>query len=87
VPNALLTGAIDALASGTDLSEAQAGEVLSEIMHGEVSEIQIAGFLIALRAKGETVQELAGLARVAGSPRGADRPRRPARYGRDRGRT
>jgi len=64
VPNALLTGAIDALASGRDLSEAQAGEVLSEIMHGEVSEIQIAGFLIALRAKGETVQELAGLARV-----------------------
>ena len=64
MPNALLTGAIDALASGRDLSEAQAGEVLSEIMHGEVSEIQIAGFLIALRAKGETVQELAGLARV-----------------------
>ena len=64
MPNAVLTGAIDALASGRDLSEAQAGEVLSEIMHGEVSEIQIAGFLIALRAKGETVQELAGLARV-----------------------
>ena len=41
MPNALLTGAIDAVASGTDLSEAQAGEVLSEIMHGEVSEIQI----------------------------------------------
>src|SRR6202030_3091705 len=60
----LLTRAIDALASGRDLSGEQAGEVLSEIMHGEASEVQIAGFLVALRTKGETVQELAGLAGV-----------------------
>src|SRR3954470_6218249 len=33
-------------------------------MHGDVSEVQIAGFLIALRTKGETVEELAGLART-----------------------
>ena len=42
----------------------QTAEVLAEIMHGEVSETQIAGFLIALRTKGETVEELAGLART-----------------------
>ena len=62
--NPILTGAIDALASGKDLSSEQAAEVLDEIMHGEVSETQIAGFLIALRTKGETVQEVTGLART-----------------------
>jgi anthranilate phosphoribosyltransferase len=64
VPNAILTRAIDTLASRTDLSADQTAEVLGEIMHGEASETQIAGFLIALRTKGETVQELAGLART-----------------------
>jgi anthranilate phosphoribosyltransferase len=62
--NAILTRAIDALASRRDLSADEAAEVLAEIMHGEVSEVQIAGFLIALRTKGETVEELAGLART-----------------------
>ncbi|HEX9482861.1 MAG TPA: anthranilate phosphoribosyltransferase [Solirubrobacteraceae bacterium] len=60
----VLTGAIDALASRRDLSGDEAASVLSEIMHGEASEVQIAAFLIALRTKGETVEELAGLART-----------------------
>jgi anthranilate phosphoribosyltransferase len=60
----LLTRAIDTLATGRDLSVEEAAAVLSEIMAGNASEIQIAGFLIALRTKGETVQELAGLART-----------------------
>ncbi|HEX5308632.1 MAG TPA: anthranilate phosphoribosyltransferase [Solirubrobacteraceae bacterium] len=64
MPNAVLTSAIDALASGRDLSTDQAAEVLAEIMHGEVSETQIGAFLIALRTKGETVDELTGLART-----------------------
>ncbi len=64
MPNPILTRAIDALASRTDLSEDRTAEVLAEIMHGDVSQTQIAGFLIALRTKGETVDELAGLART-----------------------
>jgi anthranilate phosphoribosyltransferase len=64
VPNAILTAAIDALASGGDLSADEAAEVLAVIMSGEASETQIAGFLIALRTKGETVEELTGLART-----------------------
>jgi anthranilate phosphoribosyltransferase len=62
MPNAVLTRAIDALASRRDLSSQETSEVLAEIMHGEVSDTQIAAFLIALRTKGETVDELAGLA-------------------------
>ena len=63
-PNALVTRALDALASGRDLSRAQSAGVLAEVMAGEVSHVQIAGFLIALRTKGETVEELAGLAQT-----------------------
>ena len=62
MPNPILTRAIDALASRRDLSAEETAEVLAQIMHGEASEIQIAGFLIALRTKGETVDELTGLA-------------------------
>jgi anthranilate phosphoribosyltransferase len=62
MPNDVLTAAIDALASRRDLSQDQAGEVLAGIMAGEASETQIAAFLIALRTKGETVDEIAGLA-------------------------
>ncbi len=60
----LLTRSIDALASGRDLNREDSAAVLSEIMSGNASEIQIAAFLIALRTKGETVQELAGLAQA-----------------------
>jgi anthranilate phosphoribosyltransferase len=60
----LLTQSIDALASGQDLSLQDTAAVLSEIMAGNASEVQIAAFLIALRTKGETVDELAGLAQA-----------------------
>jgi anthranilate phosphoribosyltransferase len=60
----LLTRSIDAVASGRDLTLDDATAVLSEIMAGNATEIQIAGLLIALRTKGETVEEIAGLARA-----------------------
>jgi anthranilate phosphoribosyltransferase len=60
----LLTRSIDELASGRDLSLEDTAAVLAEIMAGNASEVQIAAFLIALRTKGETVAELAGLART-----------------------
>jgi anthranilate phosphoribosyltransferase len=62
VPNAVLTEAIDRLAAREDLSAAEAERVLAEIMEGNASETQTAGFLIALRTKGESVGEIAGLA-------------------------
>ncbi len=59
---AILTEAIDALASRRDLTAGQTAAVLAEIMEGNASEVQTAAVLIALRTKGETVDELVGLA-------------------------
>jgi anthranilate phosphoribosyltransferase len=60
--NPVLTQAIDRVAGGEDLTADEASAVLREIMEGGASEAETAGFLIALRTKGETVQEIAGLA-------------------------
>lgn len=50
------------LLDGHDLTRAQARSVMEEIMSGDASQVQIAGFLVALRAKGETPEEIAGCA-------------------------
>ena len=62
MPNPVLTEAIDRLAGGQDLSAEEAERVLSEVMDGNATETQTAALLIALRTKGETVAEIAGLA-------------------------
>lgn len=62
MPNPVLTKAIDRLAQREDLSLDETSAVLAEVMRGEATDIEIAGFLIALRTKGETPDELAGLA-------------------------
>ena len=59
-----ITRAVEVVASGRDLSADDAAEVLAVIMAGDASEVEIAAFLVALRTKGETVDELAGLART-----------------------
>lgn len=63
-PNPTLTEALDSVASNTDLSSSQAAAVLGEIMRGRVSAVQTAGFLTALRTKGETTDEVVGLAQT-----------------------
>ena len=64
MPNEILTRAIDAVCSGTHLTADHASAVLDEVMEGRASEVQTGAFLVALRAKGETVAELTGLART-----------------------
>ena len=62
LPNPTLTDAIDRLAAREDLGTEQMAAVLAEIMGGNASEVETAAVLIALRTKGETVDELVGLA-------------------------
>ena len=64
MPNDILTRAIDSVCAGTHLTADHASAVLEEVMQGRASEVQTAAFLVGLRAKGETVAELVGLART-----------------------
>ena len=64
MPNPVLTPALERLAAGGDLTEEDSAAVLREMMEGRASEAQTAAVLIALRAKGETVGEIVGLART-----------------------
>lgn len=59
------SGVINALVSGNDISRAAAGAALSEILLGDATPAQIAGFIVALRAKGESIDELDGMLSVA----------------------
>jgi anthranilate phosphoribosyltransferase len=55
---------IQKLVERSDLTEQEARSVMEEIMTGEATDAQVAGFLTALRMKGETSSELIGFARV-----------------------
>lgn len=48
--------------SGVDLSRSQAAWAMDQVMAGDVSPVQLASLLVALRTKGESTQELVGLA-------------------------
>jgi anthranilate phosphoribosyltransferase len=58
----MIQRALADLLESRHLSREQAREVMDEIMRGEATEAQIGGFLIALRLKGETAEEIAGCA-------------------------
>ncbi len=78
VPNDVLSAALQELSRGHDLTEEQARDVLLEIMGGRAGEAQTAAFLSALRVKGETAEEIVGMARAM------TRARREGRGGRRR---
>jgi anthranilate phosphoribosyltransferase len=60
----MIREAIAQVAAGNSLSEADAAAAMEEIMTGVATPSQLGAFLTALRIKGETVEEVTGLARV-----------------------
>jgi anthranilate phosphoribosyltransferase len=60
----MIKEAIAALVSGRSLAADDAAQVMEEIMQGEATPAQFGAFVTALRLKGETVDEIVGLART-----------------------
>ena len=60
----MIQDAIQILVDGESLSADQATAAMNEIMTGEATSAQVGSFLTALRIKGETVDEVTGMARV-----------------------
>ncbi len=60
----MIREAIDGLVSGSSLSMEEASTTMREIMEGEVTHAQLGAFLTALRVKGETPEEIAGMATI-----------------------
>jgi anthranilate phosphoribosyltransferase len=58
----MIQATLNRVLDGHDLSRDEACEAMSAIMRGETTSAQIAGFLVALRAKGETADEITGCA-------------------------
>jgi anthranilate phosphoribosyltransferase len=58
----MIQASLNRVLDGHDLGRDEAREAMGTIMRGEATPAQIAGFLVALRAKGETADEIAGCA-------------------------
>lgn len=56
------SGLLGRLIAGTDLTEHDTSWAMDQIMSGSATSAQVAGFAVALRAKGETPDEIAGMA-------------------------
>ena len=84
----MIQAVLHRLLDGHDLSRDGAREAMDEVMRGEATPAQIGGFLAALRAKGETVEEIAGFAEAMAAhvlpvvPRRTDLVDTAARYSR-----
>ncbi len=72
----MIKEALSKIVSGSDLTLAEAREVMREIMRGEATQAQIGAFLTALRMKGETVDEIAGCAQAMRESAIAVKPKR-----------
>jgi anthranilate phosphoribosyltransferase len=71
-----MQAAIARLLDGHDLTRGEAREAMNTIMSGEATPAQIGGFLVALRLKGETAEEIAGCAEAMRAHVLAVRPKR-----------
>lgn len=60
----VLADVLSRLVKGEDLSDEGAAEMMAAVMGGDLTAVQVGALLIALRSKGETAQEIAGLART-----------------------
>ena len=60
----MIQDALRKVGENESLSVEEATAVAEEIMTGEATPAQIAGFLVALRMKGESVEEITGMAKV-----------------------
>ncbi|MBI2329529.1 MAG: anthranilate phosphoribosyltransferase [Chloroflexi bacterium] len=60
----MIKKAIQTLVSGKSLTMEEAAQVMEEIMEGQVTPAQFGAFVTALRLKGETVEEIAGMAQT-----------------------
>ena len=58
----MIQAALQKVIDGHDLTREEAREVMGSVMEGEATQAQIGGFLVALRVKGETADEIAGCA-------------------------
>src|SRR3989338_11637187 len=60
----MIKEAIAKIVEGKNMDSKEAEEVMEEIMSGKTTDAQIAGFLVALRLKGETIDEITSFAKV-----------------------
>tara|TARA_B100001250_G_scaffold162964_1_gene140133 strand:- start:9440 stop:10447 length:1008 start_codon:yes stop_codon:yes gene_type:complete len=72
----MIQEAIQTLVGGDDLDTNTIARVMDDIMSGKITDAQIGAFLIALRVKGETIEEIAGCARVMRNKATSIRPKR-----------
>ncbi|MEL0306713.1 MAG: anthranilate phosphoribosyltransferase, partial [Halieaceae bacterium] len=59
-----ITTALSQLVSGQSLSRAAMRDVMTQVMSGDATPAQIGALLVALRMKGESIEEITGAAEV-----------------------